>query len=184
MSSLKTELCHSHPRPSNDSEGKRNPWSELTQPSRTCSLFPLQPHCTSPCHLLCSKHNGCLLTLQAHQAHLHPRNFMLAAPSTWNVSPPDPCLVGSFLSFRVQTKSSFLRQACSNHSHNLIIQLLPALCFCLLFTVYHLRLECKDLIWVLTHVKIHQAVYVRFVYCKSYLNNTWIITTTKQIKSI
>lgn len=136
-----TEECRAHRQPSSDpllcSEGRQT--CELSlQASWGLRPPPLQPrHTAPPSRFLCPNHTGCPSTLQAHS---YPRNFKSAAPSTWNASPPS-LQAGSFLSFRVQT--SFLREACSSHSHTQSNH--PTVsCTVLrsLFLSYLLQLEC------------------------------------------
>ena len=109
-----------------------------------CPLLPLQPHCTPHSHFLCPDHTGCPWTLQARSC---PGNFMSASP---------PSLHGQLLPV-VQSSGQILltqRGLFYSVTLNLIIQLLPALCFYLLLLGYLLWLKRKvwDLIWALTQV--------------------------------
>lgn len=128
-------------------ECNTNSWSQLTQPSgfTPSSLSNLHAPLSLPSPRL--NHTGCFLTLQAHQSHPYPWNFILAGPYNWNAFLLDPCMASSFLSFRVQIKSSLLREAFSDHCYTQ-----SSRCFlhctsvdCLLFISFNLNVMRLDL---------------------------------------
>ena len=138
-----TEECHAHLQPFSDpccalKADRLVSWAH--RPPRACACLPSSPAAPPLPLASCAQITRAALPLS--------KLFKSAAPATWNASPPS-LQAGSFLSFRVQT--SFLREACSNHSHTKSVS---CTVLRLLFLSYLLQLEYQvwDLLWVLTQV--------------------------------
>ena len=121
-----TEECHAHLQPFSDpccalKADRLVSWAH--RPPRACARLPSSPAAPPP-------PSRCPSTLQAHS---YPRHFKSAAGATWMLL-PHPCRLGP--SCHSEFKLPFSeRPVLTTVTHNLIIQLFPALCYVCCFLV-------------------------------------------------